>query len=530
MSRFFFVSLWHIERAEKEAGSVYCGNMGRWISWWSRVHPRKDAVVFQETRVSYGELNERVNRLADALRGNFGVGKGDRVGCLLTNCIEYYELALASAKIGARFVPFNVRLTDREVAYIAGDSTPKVIVTEALFLPVLETVRSESPGIRLINLDEGEYEALVDSGRSEEPPDQAGWEDDFAILYTSGTTGFPKGAVLTQLSILSVTHNMIAAFGHDHRDRFLMQLPLCFTGALITMSMPLFHAGGTILMERDFIPARTLELIESEGITLSSGVPTQWKLVSDEPGFGNADFKSMRLILCGGAPVPMTLYEVYRQKGVPFTAGYGLTEGGGFNLYLPPDRAGEKSGGYIPLLWNDVRAVNASGEVVLPGEIGEIALRGPVIMREYWNNPEATAESIKDEWLYTGDLARVDDEGYYFIVDRAKDMIVSGGLNTYPAEIENVIYSYAGVSQAAVIGVPHEVWGEMVVAVVVPKPGEKIEEEGLKAFCRENLADYKCPKSVIFAESLPMNTAGKVLKRVLREEYAGRVEHFSIAD
>jgi fatty-acyl-CoA synthase len=292
------------------------------------------------------------------------------------------------------------------------------------------------------------------------------------------------------------------------------------------MSMPVFHAGGTIFMEKDFVPARSLELIESERITLSSGVPTQWKLVSDEAGFGNADFSSMRLILCGGAPVPMTLYRVYKEKGVPFTAGYGLTEGGGFNLYLPPDRVAEKSGGYIPLLWNDARAVNATGEVVSPGEIGEIILRGSVVMREYWNNPRASEETVRNGWLHTGDLARVDEEGYFFIVDRAKDMIVSGGLNTYPAEIENVIYSYPGVSQAAVIGVPHEVWGEMVVAVVVPKPGETIEEGELKAFCRENLADYKCPKAVIFTEELPMNTSGKVLKRALREKYAGQAEHF----
>ena len=515
-----------LETPRKEGSGVYCGNMGRWISWWSRVDPRKDAVVFQDRRLSYGELNGRLNRVANALRESFGVGKGDRIGCLLTNCTEYYEIAFACAKIGARLVPFNVRLTGREIAYVAKDSAPKVVLTEALFLPVLETLRAESPEIRLINLDAGDYQGLLDAGSPVEPVDQAGWEDDFAILYTSGTTGFPKGAVLTQLSILSVTHNMMTAFGHSHRDRFMMQLPLCFTGALITMSMPVFHAGGTIFMEKDFVPARSLALIESEKITLSSGVPTQWKLVADEAGFRDADFRSMRLILCGGAPVPLSLLRIYQEKGVPFTAGYGLTEGGGFNMYLPPDRVVEKSGGYIPLLWNDARAVNAAGEVVSPGEIGEIILRGSVIMREYWNNPRASEEAVRDDWLYTGDLARVDDEGYFFIVDRAKDMIVSGGLNIYPAEVENVIYSFPRVSQAAVIAVPHEVWGEMVLAVVVPKAGEKIEEEELKAFLRENLADYKCPKAVIFTEDLPMNTSGKVLKRALREKYAGRAEHF----
>jgi fatty-acyl-CoA synthase len=417
-------------------------------------------------------------------------------------------------------VPFNVRLTGREIAFIGQDSSPKVILTEVLFLSVLENLLAESPEIRLISLDTEAGQGLLDQASPEEPRDQAGWEDDFAILYTSGTTGFPKGAVLAQESILAVTHNMMTAFGHSCRDRFMLQLPLCFTGALIPLSMPIFHAGGTIFLEKDFVPARSLELIERERITVSCGVPTLWKLVADEAGFAGADFGSLRLILCGGAPVPLSLLRVYQEKGVPFTAGYGLTEGGGFNMYLPPDQVARKSGGYIPLLWNDVRAVDATGRDVSPGEIGEVVIKGPVVMRGYWNNPRASAETIRDEWLYTGDLARIDEDGYYFIVDRAKDMIVSGGLNTYPAEVENVIYGFPGVSQAAVIGLPHEVWGEAVVAVVVPKPNATIEEQALEAFCRERLADYKCPKAVIFAEELPMNAAGKVLKRALREKYA----------
>jgi fatty-acyl-CoA synthase len=294
--------------------------------------------------------------------------------------------------------------------------------------------------------------------------------------------------------------------------------------------MPIFHAGGTIFLEKDFIPARSLELIEDEKITVSCGVPTLWKLVSDEAGFSDADFGSLRLILCGGAPVPVSLLRTYQEKGVPFTAGYGLTEGGGFNMYLPPVQVARKSGGYIPLLWNDVRAVNLEGQACSPGEIGEIIIKGPVVMRAYWNNPEASRETIKDEWLYTGDLAKVDDEGYFYIVDRAKDMIVSGGLNTYPAEVENVIYSFPGVSQAAVIGLPDEVWGEMVVAVVVPKPGETIEEGELIAFCRENLADYKCPKNIVLTDALPLNAAGKVLKSLLREKYAGHAAHFDVDD
>lgn len=509
---------------------MYCGNMGRWISWWSRVAPTKDAVAFEDSRVGYAELNENVNRLANALRKRFDLKRGDRVGCLLTNSIPYYEIVFACAKIGARLVPFNIRLTGREIAHIARDCAPQVLFTENRFLPLLAPTEGDSPGMCVVNLDEGGVQDLHDEGSPREPEDQARWGDDFAVLYTSGTTGFPKGAVLSQQSILAVTHNMMTAFGHSHRDRFLLQLPLCFTGALIPLSMPVFHAGGTVYLEKDFVPARSLELIEKEKITLSCGVPTLWKMVSDEAGFADADFSSLRLVLCGGAPVPIRLLRVYHEKGVPFTAGYGLTEGGGFNMYLPPEQATRKSGGYIALLWNDVRAVDGEGRAVSTGEIGEIVIQGPPVMRGYWNNPDATRETIRSGWLYTGDLARVDEEGYFYIVDRAKDMIVSGGLNTYPAEVENVIYSFPKVSQAAVIGLPHDVWGEMVTAVVVPKPGETIAEGDLIAFCRQNLADYKCPKRVLISESLPLSAAGKVLKRVLREKYTGHGGHFDLED
>ncbi len=505
---------------------MYRGNMGSWISWWSTVDFDKAAVVFEGRSVGYGELNRNVNRVANALRSQFGVEKGDRVGCLLNNRVEYYEIVFACAKLGARFVPINIRLTPREIEYVAGDCEPKVIFYEEFFGPTLEKVKGNVPTEEFVDIDSADFENKLEKAIGGEPTDQAGWEDDFAILYTSGTTGFPKGAVLTQLNILSVTHNMMTAFGNSHRDRFMLQLPLCFTGALIPLSMPILHAGGAIYLEKDFLPDRSLELVEKEKITVSCGVPTLWKLVSSGPGFADTDFGSLRLILCGGAPVPISLLEVYREKGVPFTAGYGLTEGGGFNLYLPTHMAEKKSGGYIPLLWNDVKAVNETGETVRAGEIGEIAIRGPVNMRGYWNRPEETAECLKDGWLHTGDLARIDEDGYYFIVDRATDLIVSGGLNTYPAEIENVIHHFPKVLQAAVIGLPDKVWGEAVTAVVVPKPGQTFTEDELINHCKESLADYKTPKKVIVVDELPMTASGKVMKRLLREKYSGRAEAF----
>lgn len=502
---------------------MYPGNLSRWIAWWATVQPERDAVVFEGRRTSYGLLNERITRLARGLREEFGIEKGDRVACLLRNCTEYYEIFFACARIGARFVPVNIRLTARETDYILDNAEAGVLFTEKHFDSVLAGVERLKAGMGLVRLDEGEYEAFLGRRKAEEIPDQAGFGDDLAILYTSGTTGQPKGAVLRQLSVLAISHNMMVVFGHNRQDRFMLQLPLCFTGALIPLSMPIFHAGGTIFLEREFVPGRSLELIEKEKITVSCGVPTLWTRVSDEPAFGSTDFSSVRLLMCGAAPVPPSLVETYREKGVPFTSGYGLTEAGGFNLFVPPDRVGTNRDGYLPLLWNDARFVREDGGEAGPGEIGEILIRGPVVMREYWKRPRETAETIRDGWLHTGDLARVEEDGSCHIVDRAKDMIVTGGLNVYPAEVEHVLCAHPKVLQVAVVGVPHRIWGEMVLAVVVPRPGETLEAQELSAYCRGSLADYKVPKSFVWADSLPMTTSGKVQKRVLRERLAASV-------
>jgi len=499
---------------------MYPGNVSRWISWWASVQPEREAVVFEGRGVTYGELNARINRLARCLRRRFGVNKGDRVACLLRNCPEYYEVFFACSRIGVRFVPVNIRFTARETQFILSSSEPKVLFTENHFDSVLSGIDLAGAGIGCVCVDRGEYERLLAGEEEADVPDQAGFGDDLAILYTSGTTGQPKGAVLSHMSALAVTHNMMVVFGHNRRDRFLVQLPLCFVGALIPMSMPVFHGGGTIFLERDFHPARTLEQVGKNRITLSSGVPTLWTRVSDEPGFASTDFSSVRALWCGGAPVPTSLLEAYREKGVSFTSGYGLTEAGGFNLFVPPERVGTERSGYLPMLWNDVRYEKEDGSPAGPGEIGEILIRGPVVMKGYWRRPKETAEAIRDGWLHTGDLARVEEDGSCQIVDRLKDMIVTGGLNVYPAEVENVLCSHPRVLQVAVVGVPHRIWGEKVVAVVVPRAGEKVEKEELAAFCRAVLADYKVPKSFVFAEALPMTTSGKVQKRLVRERLA----------
>ncbi|MFO7962287.1 MAG: AMP-binding protein [Desulfobacterales bacterium] len=500
------------------------GNMGHWIAWWSRVEYERKAVVFHGKCISYGELNDNINKVAGLLKEHFHVKKGDRVCCLLNNAIEYYEFVFACAKTGARFVPINIRLSGNEIGYVLKNCEPKLLISENSFLAVLDTVKDLVRKRAFINLEESSFKRLMDMASNREPEDQACWSDDFAILYTSGTTGYPKGAVLTQENIKTICQNAVTAYSHGSESKVLIQAPLCFTGGLVTLSMPMFYSGGSIVLEKTFIPQRTLELIQKENITWCAAVPTIWKVVSDLPEFADADLSSLRFAFSGGAPVPDSILKAYQEKGVTFSAGYGLTEGGGFNMYLPFKMANHKKGGYIPMMWNLIKVVNSDGNPISPGgEIGEILIKGSVVFREYWGMPEATAETIRDGWLYTGDLASIDEDGYYFIIDRVKDMIISGGLNIYPAEIENAIYMNPKVSQTAVIGLPHEKWGEIVTAVVVPRHGIDLTEEELVRFCRERLADYKSPKRVIFRKEMPMTSSGKILKRKLREEYSERV-------
>ena len=498
-------------------------NVGRWVQWWDRIAGDAVALIFEEQTLSYSDLNTRVNRVASALIER-GVSAGDRVGALLTNCPEYLETFFACAKIGAVFVPLNIRLAPRELAYIVGNAELSLLVSESAFGEMLKPVRDQVNLDSYVSLDGGDVgmpwqDFLKGASEANPPGDVVSWDDNLAICYTSGTTGLPKGAVLTHGNVFYSTVQLIVSYGFDQRDTHLMTLPLCFTGGLIPASMPIFHSGGTMVLEREFEPGRALDLIESHGVSIMMGVPVMYQLMGQQPDFDDRDLSSFRVAMSGGAPVPVPLIHSYQARGVPFTGGYGITEGTGYNMYLPPKDVVKKTGAYLPCLYNEAQVVDEEGTPTAADEVGELVLRGPIVFKEYWRNPEATTQTIRDGWLHTGDLARVDAEGYFYPVDRLKDMVITGGLNVYPAEVENVLFEHPSVSEVAVVGIDHPQWGEAVTAFVVAKDGESIGEEELRELCTDALADYKRPKEFVIIDELPRNVSGKILKRTLRDEY-----------
>jgi fatty-acyl-CoA synthase len=355
------------------------------------------------------------------------------------------------------------------------------------------------------------------------------------IMYTSGTTGRPKGAMLTHANFL--WNNINALLGYDTlmNDRTLVVAPLFHIGGLNVTPLAAFLKGATVVLERQFDPQRVLKLIPEQKITTMFGVPAMFLFMSQMPGFADTDLSTVRTFICGGAPVPEALIRLYGARGITFAQGYGLTETAPFASLVPVDRALDKIGSAgVPPFFTDVRCVDDRDDPVPPGERGEVVVRGPNVMKGYWNRAEATAEVMRNGWFHTGDVGVMDEEGYLYIVDRKKDMIISGGENIYPAEVEDCIYKHPDVGEVAVIGVPDERWGETVCAIVVPKQGTSPTEQDIIDFTQGKLARYKQPRQVVFTDVLPRNPAGKVLKFELRDRFGGasveQVQHQATQD
>ncbi|MBM3267457.1 MAG: long-chain fatty acid--CoA ligase [Candidatus Sericytochromatia bacterium] len=499
---------------------------GDWLAKWARYAPEKVALVddFSGRRYTYLELANRADRAAAALQRLLGIEKGDRIAILALNCPQTLELVFAAGKIGAIVVPLNYRLTVAELAYIVADAAPKAIFYGPEFEATAREILREAPvefPVPFAGGDLASYEDLVESPGASEGAVRAdvGLDDPHLILYTSGTTGRPKGAVLTHGTITWNAVNTQVGWDLTHDDVTITHTPFFHTGGLNVLTTPLLHRGGRVVLMRAFDAAKSLSLIERERATVVFAVPTMFQLIADLPEFHTTDLSSLRFFITGGAPCPVSLIETYSRRGVTFKQGYGLTEAGPNCFTLDARDAVRKAGSVgFPNMHVDVRVVADDGRDANPGEVGELLIRGPHLFGGYWRNPDATAQATRGGWLHTGDLVRRDEEGYTYIVDRKKDMYISGGENVYPAELERILHGHPHIADVAIIGVPDAKWGEVGLAVVVP--AGQLSEQDVLDHLDGKVARYKLPKAVTFATELPRNAGGKVLKAELRKRYA----------
>jgi O-succinylbenzoate-CoA ligase len=510
-------------------------NVGLLLAKRAHLSPRLEALIEPGgRRFSYAELDARSNRIANAL-ADLGVGRGDRVALLLMNGSEFVESFFGLAKLGAVVVPVNWRLVPDELAFILKDSGSRALVYGGEFAEQVAELRARGRrgtdiehwvhvGDAASRADFALDYAALQAEASEALPEISACDDAVLyIMYTSGTTGLPKGAVHTHSSALWALLTIGVTADNRYRDRYLLALPLFHVGALTPLTGNVYRGCSTVVM-RAFDPVRTWELIRDEQITTALAVPAMlnFMLQAYEKMKGSyAIPPGLRWIMSGAAPVPVTLIEAYAKLGIEIHQVYGLTETCGPACLTSPDEALAKIGSTgKPFFHTEVRVVDAAGRDVAPGEPGEVLVRGRHVMKEYWNRPEATAETIREGWLHTGDVATMDKDGCIYIQDRTKDMIISGGENVYPAEIENAILAHPQVAEVAVIGQPSAKWGESPLAVVV-RADPDLGAEQLLEWVKGKLARFKLPRAVEFVDEIPRNPSGKVLKRLLRERFPG---------
>jgi len=492
-----------------------------WLDKRAKLTPDRVALIdyVSGSKTTFAEWNERVNRTANYL-SSLGVSKGDRIAVYASNRSEYLDLFWAAPKIGAMLQNLNWRLTVFELKGIVESGAPKVLVysedwrqqvdeLRLSFTTVEHVVAMTNPGAG----DRDFAERDLMSGTLDGTPELT-LDDPWGIYYTGGTTGLPKGAVITHGNITWNSINTITSWGINDKHKAAIQLPFFHIGGPNIFMVPLVHAGGTTILCSGFDPDETFDLVENAGITHYVAVPTMFQMLQEHPKWDHADFSKLELVMSGGAPCPVPVMEKFWDRGVDFKMGYGLTEASGNNFWLPPEMVREKIGsvGY-PLFHVDMKIIRENGTECDDNEEGELLIGGPHIVDGYWKNPAATAEVFRDGWLHTGDVARRDGDGCYSVLGRSKEMFISGGENVYPAEIESALSEHPMVLEAAVVGVPHETWGEVGRAFVVV--ADNYEECAVRNFLTERLARYKLPRSIIVLDSLPLTAIGKLDKKLL---------------
>ncbi|MFH1176573.1 MAG: long-chain fatty acid--CoA ligase [Acidobacteriota bacterium] len=497
----------------------------------ARLTPEKTALVFVPTgeRFTYRELDERAARCAAAWSA-LGLARGERVGLLAHNRVEFLDCFFAAGKTGVILVPLGTRLTAHELAYIVHDSGMRALIYDGAFAATITELRPLVTLDHWLALDSPAspadlvYGGVLSRTTNHEPRTTCLPEDPYCLLYTSGTTGKPKGVIIPHRMVSWNGINTALGWQLREDDVSPVFTPLYHAGGLGAFLLPIFAIGGTIVLHAGFDVAEIWRTIERERCTVVLGVPTIYKLLMEAPEFATADLSHVRWFISGGAPLPLYLIEAYQRRGVVFRQGYGLTEVG-VNCFAMTNEDSVRKKGAIgkPMMFTEARLVDPGGGGVPAGEVGELLLRGPHVSKGYWNNPQATAEALDEAgWFHTGDLARRDEEGFFTIAGRKKEMLISGGVNVYPAEIEGELLLHPEVRDAAVVGVPHETWGEIGVAFVVLRSAGAASAEELASFLATKLAKYKIPRDFVFVDALPRTPYGKAVKGDLRSQYAQR--------
>lgn len=491
--------------------------MQDWLSKWAVYSPNHIAIKEYETgrTFTYLELNTAANQLASVLTTEYGLRSTDRIAIVAENCAEYVILLGVAQKTGLIIVPLNYRLAVGEIDYLLNNADPKLILWEAKFTYlVTETASFESiehkiplEGLSKVykNQDQKTFQAI------EIEENQAAF-----ILYTSGTTGFPKGAIYSHKMLFWNSVNTAISLIINTESRTVNCMPPFHTGGLNVLLTPFLHRGGSVCLMKQFDAKAVLELLESEAVTLFMGVPTILKMMADEPYFAKATFPNLKYLIVGGEPMPIPLIEKWALKNVPVRQGYGMTEVGPNLTSLHQDDAIRKKGSIGRAnFYVQTKVVNEKGEEVEPNESGELLLKGPMVTPGYWQNEAATQKAIKAGWFHTGDRVRQDAAGYFYVVDRIKNMFISGGENVYPAEVERILIQHEAIAEVAVIGVKDKKWGEVGKAFIVLKVNQTIDLLEIKAFCHQKLSKFKIPKYLEVLEELPKNASGKVDRKVL---------------
>ncbi|MDM5153770.1 fatty acid--CoA ligase family protein [Bacillus sp. DX1.1] len=505
-------------------------NLVQSLAETARKKGEKPAYIFMDQSVSYDQLNKMVTKFSSSL-ANMGIGKGDNVALIVGNSPHFLIGLYGTMKAGATVIPINPIYTADEMHYILQNGDVKTIITLDILLPVIQSLTTRIPSLEHIiicetssELNHTETEKMktftdfVASGDLSFEGPELDEEDVAVILYTSGTTGKPKGAMLTHKNLYSNAGDVAAYLQYTGEDRIVAALPMFHVFCLtVAVNAPIVN-GATILMLPKFSPKEVFRICRTYEPTIFAGVPTMYNYLYLYEDAGAEDVHTLRLCISGGASMPVALLKNFEKRfGVIVSEGYGLSEASPVTCFNPLDRP-RKPGSIGTNIWHvENKIVNELGEEVPIGEVGELIVRGPNVMKGYYKAPEDTAATLRDGWLYTGDLARADEEGYFYIVDRKKDIVLVGGYNVYPREVEEVLYQHDAVAEVVVIGVPDERLGEAVRAYVVLNHTTVTEAE-LVRYCSLHLAKYKVPKSIEFLEELPKNTTGKLLRRALKEK------------